>query len=81
MEIIMLVIKVELWPFGDESKKREIAAAEIWNTGTGTIDKGNYDSSFFSDRHGEFYAQLNDHDRTENVWKLISKLIEKGLSE
>lgn len=77
----MLVIKVELWPFGDESRKKEIATAEIWNTGTGTLERGNYDSSFFSEGHGEFSAQLNDHDRTENVWKLISKLIERGKYE
>lgn len=77
----MLVVKIEIWPYGDEKAKREIANAKIWNTGTGTIEKGNYDSIFISDLHGEFRANLKNHDRSLNVWKLVQKLISKGVGK
>jgi hypothetical protein len=38
----MIVVKIELWPFGDESRAREIGRAEIWNDGSGSITTGNY---------------------------------------
>ena len=39
----MLVIKIELWPFGDESRKKVLGLATIVNDGTGTHELGNYD--------------------------------------
>ena len=36
----MLVIKVELWPFGDQSRSKEIGSAKIANIG------GNYTDGF-----------------------------------
>lgn len=38
----MVVVKIELWPHGLESKAREIGRAEIINDGTGTEEVGNY---------------------------------------
>lgn len=38
----MLVIKVELWPFGFEAGKRELDRIRIINDATGTKDTGNY---------------------------------------
>ena len=38
----MLVVRVELWPVGDESKKTLIGTAIIGNDGTGTHEVGNY---------------------------------------
>lgn len=38
----MLVIKIELWPFGDEKKKSVIAQAVVANVG-GTAELGNYE--------------------------------------
>ncbi len=38
----MIVIRVELWPFGDESRAKEIGRAYIANTG-GTHDRGDYE--------------------------------------
>lgn len=39
----MIVIKVEMWPLGDESKAYEIGRGVIANDGTGTDERGNYD--------------------------------------
>lgn len=38
----MLVIKIELWPFGNEKTKRELGRAHIINDGTGSLEIGNY---------------------------------------
>lgn len=47
----MLVIKVELWPRGFESAKRELARFTITNDGTGTKEIGNYNVRY-KDREG-----------------------------
>jgi hypothetical protein len=38
----MVVVKVELWPNGDETKARTIGRIKIANDGTGTLERGNY---------------------------------------
>lgn len=38
----MIVVKVELWPMGLESKAREIGRARIINDTTGDATHGNY---------------------------------------
>lgn len=38
----MIVIKVELWPLGVESKAREIGRAYIANDGAGSTERGDY---------------------------------------
>lgn len=38
----MLVIKVELWPHGDESLKEDFGTIKIINDGTGDVQTGNY---------------------------------------
>lgn len=39
----MLVVRLEVWPEGDESRKRDLGRAEIVNDETGTDTLGNYD--------------------------------------
>lgn len=38
----MIVVKLELWPFGDESKARPLGTAIIANDGSGSNGTGNY---------------------------------------
>jgi len=38
----MLKVNIELWPYGDESKKKLIGTAIIGNDGSGTPSTGNY---------------------------------------
>lgn len=38
----MIVVKIELWPFGYEGNKEEIGRMYIANEGTGTQERGNY---------------------------------------
>jgi hypothetical protein len=39
----MVVVKIEIWPHGDESKAREIGRAKIANDNSGTSALGNYE--------------------------------------
>jgi hypothetical protein len=43
----MLVVRIELWPHGDESRRKIIASGTIANTGTGTTTRGNYQVTLF----------------------------------
>ncbi len=38
----MIVLRVEVWPDGDQKRAREIGVVEIANDETGTADRGNY---------------------------------------
>lgn len=39
----MVVVKIELWPHGDESKARPLGVAMIANDGTGDVKTGSYE--------------------------------------
>lgn len=38
----MIVVRVELWPFGDKTRARHLGTAVIANDGTGDPQTGNY---------------------------------------
>ena len=38
----MLVVRIELWPHGDMTRRKTLATGFIANTGTGTPTRGNY---------------------------------------
>lgn len=42
----MIVIRVELWPYGFEEQKETLGTAVIFNNGTGTKSSGNYRAIF-----------------------------------
>jgi len=52
----MLVIKIELWPFGQESNKRELGRTYIYNNGEGTSEIGEYEVRVCRNKHkgGEY---------------------------
>lgn len=79
----MLVIKVELWPHGDETRAQEIATGVIGNDGSGNWQYGNYNVVLSNngecDPHG-MYEQAVAQDkqtrvekfyRDSGVWKLL----------
>ena len=43
----MIVVKVELWPYGYSEYKRELGRMSIANDGTGTRTVGQYDSRLY----------------------------------
>lgn len=46
----MLAIKIELWPYGDQSKAKVLGMCMIANDGTGDQETGNYYAIFKDDK-------------------------------
>lgn len=71
----MLVIKVEIWPLGDESRAEEIGRAHVVNTGTGTREVGNYivyagPPEAPRDAQG-LCGHVHGHERDKGFWPLL----------
>ena len=43
----MIVLKIEMWPRGEEAKAYPLGSAHIWNDATGTASTGNYGFKLF----------------------------------
>lgn len=56
----MIVVKMELWPGGDESRMRPLGTVHIINDGTGSVARGNYTVEAF---HAGSYI------KRKGVWK------------
>lgn len=79
----MIVVKIELWPLGDESRSQEIGRMEIANDATKTYktggNRGDYAVSLM--RRGTIdkvqrVGRVEDHARNSiTVWNLIHKAI------
>jgi len=76
----MLVIKIEIWPFGLEEKKRNIGTLKIVNNGTGNTFEGNY-NAFFNDNKDNI-TKIQKFPRTEkNAWNLLYEVLKKRLKK
>lgn len=83
----MIVVKVELWPFGRESDAREIGRARIFNDGTGDARQGNYrvellKSAEYSPRNaGQIYKRgvVIGFLRKRGPWPLLMLAIKNAL--
>lgn len=75
----MIIIKVEIWPFGDESAAREIARGKIINDGTGNKELGNYNAEFYEwPWQGPVLGdRVEGHYRKSSVWLLIKKALKE----
>jgi len=74
----MLVIKVELWPFGFEDGKRELEQICIINDETGTNDIGNYEVVHSSDGSNiPRLVRVEDFDRKLGALELLRRGLEK----
>ncbi len=78
----MLVVRVELWPGGFESGKRQIALMRIYNDGTGDDERGNYIVQQLSYGDDPVTGKLplsegvvKDHNRACSVWELVRKAL------
>lgn len=85
----MLVVTVELWPFGDEARKHTIATGVIANDGTGDNTMGNYDAVFANDlatvdylrrtlrekTEGTRILHVSEHPRALGPWSLLFKAL------
>lgn len=69
----MVVIKVELWPYGDESKKRTLATGAIANDGTSDDNRyGNYNFDFSLPDGKHMVGEVKGYSRVKHsIWQLI----------
>jgi len=69
----MLVVKVELWPFGNEESKRTLGTMRISNDATGTTTRGNYNVRVFSrDGRETHKVRVENYPRKAlSVWALV----------
>lgn len=77
----MLVVKIELWPYGDERRAREIGRLHIINKGdSSTPQRGNYLTRLLrkgSTKTVQRTAEVLNHPRlSAPVWKLVRKALE-----
>ena len=87
----MLVIRVELHPFGDSSQIREIARMALWNDGTGSPRLGNFKGKtvdgdlqndqmlataiYRAEKGVGREAVVLEHLRKSHVWVLVAKML------
>jgi hypothetical protein len=78
----VLKITIELWPFGDKSRRVVIAAAEIWNDGTSDHRPafGNYEGRFWSNGLEVLAKRIEGHKRDEGAWALLAKFLVANIS-
>jgi hypothetical protein len=71
----MLKVTIELFPYGDETRAREISSFFIGNDGTGDIETGNY---IYKKRpEDEWQPSVQKWLRRNPVEQLVRAVIEK----
>lgn len=77
----MIIVKVELWPWGQESKAKEIGRMTIANDGTSNSSKrGNYNVKIM--RRGTTNTvikqkRVEDYPRLSySIWELVRRALE-----
>lgn len=90
----MIVVKIEMWPKGDETKKREIGRTYIFNAG-GSLRRGdyevrvcrknNFDTTVRELHSGKGFTRtgrVEDYPRLSyNVWRLIARALKAAFPE
>lgn len=83
----MIVVTVELWPYGYESNKELLGIAHIINDGSGTLTKGNY--RVILGKKGQPNPQtkpyrlgkIMDYPRKSlNFWNLIQRALNQAVT-
>ena len=71
----MLKVTIELWPYGDESKAKELSTIYIANDGKGTVEEGNY--LFREFPTNTWQPSVQNWPRRNPVEWLVKSVIEK----
>lgn len=81
----MVVVKIELWPRGDERQAREIGRVRITNDGTGDSQYGNYDAELahagrYAGRPGVWKrGRVGRHYRDLSPYHLVARALAAAL--
>lgn len=77
----MLVIKIELWPYGDQSKSKILGTSLICNDGTGDKETGNYYAVFKDDKE-ERKCEVKGFPRLKlNAFDLLYRCLRESFGE
>lgn len=68
----MVVVRIEMWPHGDESKAYPLGAVFIANDGTGDASLGNYDVTAV--HAGAYFGKRKEPYKTGRVVGFLRKL-------
>jgi hypothetical protein len=79
----MIVVKVELWPGGDESRSESLGEAKIWNE-SNLADISDYGYLLKTEetpyQDGLLTCgDIKQHNRFQSVWSLVGKTIQSAL--
>lgn len=91
----MIVVRLEMWPKGDESRKYELGRTYIYNDGNGTARHGSYEVRVC--RKGKYdverrdlvegkgftrTARVDNYARESyNIWRLILRCLRSAFPE
>lgn len=82
--LILLVVSVELWPYGSEDAKEVLAEAAIANCGKDELgytyraalrERGDPELNI---KRREQIVEISGYDRCQSVWNLLLKLLERA---
>jgi hypothetical protein len=80
----MIRVTVELWPWGDETRKRVIAVANIYNN-LSAVERpvrGNYGYSLWGKKKLLQAGEVQNFPRQRlNVWHLLQRVLEDAFGE
>lgn len=76
----VIVVKIEIWPYGDEAARREIGRMQIANVG-GDADMGQYEVTLSDDESGPSFKKYHlDHfPRQRGFWWLLHRALRTWL--
>ena len=79
----MIVIKIEMWPFGEEENKYSLGTAHISNDASGTRTVGHYGFKLFDKRGRKFKeGKIKNFPRRRLlVWDLLLRVLRDAFGE
>lgn len=78
----MLVIKIELWPGGDQKRAKTIGIGKIGNDATGDCSTGNYNATLFSeDKTLWKKGRVEGFPRKLTAWDLLYRVLKNLVSD
>jgi hypothetical protein len=75
----MIEVKIDIVPFGDRSKTRNIRTFIIANDGTGTTETGNYE--VMDSNRKKILGRIKNYKRRNNILILVRKAIDVIMKE
>ena len=74
----MIVVKIEMWPHGDEAKSRPLGRIEIANDSSGDQRTGHYNGKLhaeYTDENGRKGRVTNFKRSDQSVWSLVGAFL------